>query len=87
MISLLEIRNGEVIPPKYYPNLARVGYTPRKRGIPHLDGHTAVLVIKDDILIHGKGRDHNDKLKASLGRLYDYGIRLRREKCKQVSKQ
>ena len=39
------------------------------------------LQIKDDILIHGKGVQHNKNLEAMLKRLKEYDIRLRREKC------
>lgn len=41
----------------------------------YCNGLKGVLVIKDDILIHGKGQDHDENL-------YDYGIRLRKETCK-----
>ena len=41
-----------------------------------------VIVIKDDILVHGVGQEHDESLRACLKRLYERGIRLRREKCK-----
>merc|ERR1712030_25734 len=47
-----------------------------------LQGLKGVIVIKDDILIHGVGKEHDDNLEACLQRLYERGIRLRREKCK-----
>ena len=47
-----------------------------------LDSLDGVIVIKDDIVVHGKGAEHDANLDAFLQRLYDYGIRLRREKCK-----
>lgn len=47
-----------------------------------LNGLKDVLVIKKDILIHGKGDEHGENLDACLQRLHDYEIRLRREKCK-----
>ena len=39
-------------------------------------------IIKDDILVHGRGDEHDDRLRAVLTRLYKYGIRLRRKTCK-----
>ena len=47
-----------------------------------LEGLEGILVIKDDIVVHGKGQQHDVNLEACLKRLYKYGIRLRREKCK-----
>ena len=47
-----------------------------------LHGLKGVIVIKDDILVHGKGQEHDENLNTCLQRLYEYGIRLRREKCK-----
>ena len=41
-----------------------------------------VVQIKDDIVIHGKGKAHNDRLKLFLARLEKHGLTLRREKCK-----
>ena len=41
-----------------------------------------VIVIKDDILVHGKGKEHDENLDPCLQRLQERGIRLRREKCK-----
>ena len=38
--------------------------------------------IKDDLVVHGKGKIHDERLKALLGRLSEYGITLRKEKCK-----
>ena len=39
-----------------------------------------IVKIKDDIIIHGKGQEHDDNIRACLKRLYEYGIRLRKEK-------
>ena len=47
-----------------------------------LQGLEGVVVIKDDILVHGEGDKHDENLKACLDRLHDNRIRLRREKCK-----
>ena len=47
-----------------------------------LSGLKGVIVIKDDILVHGVGKEHNENLEACLQRLHNYGIHLRREKCK-----
>ena len=41
-----------------------------------------VIQIKDDILVHGDGLEHNNNLQVLIKRLHEYGIRLRREKCK-----
>ena len=48
-----------------------------------LEGLEGVLVIKDDILVHGKGRAHDANLDACLQRLFNFGIRLRKEKSKR----
>ena len=47
-----------------------------------LSGLKGVIVTKDDILVHGEGQEHDDNLDACLERLYESGIRLRRQKCK-----
>ena len=47
-----------------------------------LQGLKGVIQIKDDIIVHGKGQEHDENLMACLTRLYEMGIRLRREKCK-----
>ena len=41
-----------------------------------LQGLKGVVQIKDDIVVHGKGREHNLNLRALLKRLHEYGIRL-----------
>ena len=46
-----------------------------------LRGLRGVIQIKDDIVVHGQGQEHDDNLRALLKRLYEYGIRLRKEKC------
>ena len=46
-----------------------------------LHGLKGVIQIKDDIMVHGKGQEHDDNLRALLKRLHEYGIRLRKEKC------
>lgn len=46
-----------------------------------LEGLEGVIVIKDDILVHGEGQKHYANLEACLERLHDNGIQLRREKC------
>ena len=38
-----------------------------------------VVQIKDNIIIHGNGQEHDDNLRACLKRLYEYCIRLRKE--------
>ena len=37
--------------------------------------------IKDDLVIHGVGQEHDVRLDKTLERLREYGITLRREKC------
>ena len=44
-----------------------------------LDG---VVQIKHDIVIHGKGKEHDERHKKFLTRLQDHGLTLRIEKCK-----
>ena len=41
-----------------------------------LEGLEGVVQIKDDIIVHGKGREHDQ-----LTRLEKFNITLRREKC------
>ena len=47
-----------------------------------LEGLEGIQQIKDDIVVHGKGEEHNKRLKALLKRLQQYNITLRQEKCK-----
>ena len=44
-------------------------------------GLEGVQQIKDDIVGHGKGEEHDRRLEALLARLKEYGITLRKEKC------
>ena len=46
-----------------------------------LQGLQGVVQIKDGIVCHGNGREHDDRLKALLSRLEEYNITLRKEKC------
>ena len=39
-----------------------------------LEGLKGVIIIKDDILVHGKGDEHDANLEACLQCLYDYGL-------------
>ena len=41
-----------------------------------------MVEIKDDVCIHGEGKEHDKRLLAVLHRFQEYGITLRREKCK-----
>ena len=43
-----------------------------------------VQQIKDDIVVHGAGKEHNSRLWALLEKLAEDNITLRREKCKFV---
>ena len=47
-----------------------------------MEGLEGVQQIKDDIVVHGKGVEHDRRLKALLERLEEFNITLRREKCK-----
>ena len=44
-------------------------------------GLPGVLQIKDDVLIHGKGEEHDERLKSVLQRFREAGLTLRKEKC------
>ena len=37
--------------------------------------------IKDNIVVHGQGKEHDVRLQALLERLQEYNITLRKEKC------
>ena len=43
---------------------------------------SGVVQIKDDLVVFGKGKEHDSRLRAVLERFRQYGITLRREKCK-----
>ena len=47
-----------------------------------LEGLPGVVQIKDDVCIHGVGREHDKRLLAVLHKFKEYGITLRKEKCK-----
>ena len=47
-----------------------------------IQGLEGVEQIKDDLVVHGKGKMHDKRLRALFVRLHDYGITLRMEKCK-----
>ncbi len=49
-----------------------------KKVVAGLDG---VLQIKDDVLVHGAGEEHDQRLRAVLERFQEAGLTLRREKC------
>ena len=53
----------------------------RKNG-DHYPRFEGVEQIKDDLVVHGKGKIHEECLKALLSRLSEYRITLRKEKCK-----
>ena len=46
-----------------------------------LEGLDGVCQIQDDIVVHGKGKAHNERLARVLKRLQEYGFTLREEKC------
>jgi hypothetical protein len=48
-----------------------------------LQGLQGVAQIKDDILVHGRGQEHDERLQAVFERIRSYGLTLRREKCKR----
>ena len=46
-----------------------------------IQGLQGVVQIKDDLVVHGKGVEHDKNLEAVFARLNKYGITLRKEKC------
>ena len=46
-----------------------------------LKGLEGVVQIKDDLVVHGVGKEHDTRLDRTLERLRDYGVTLRKEKC------
>ena len=46
-----------------------------------LQGCEGVAQIKDDVLVHGKGEEHDLRLKQVLQRFREAGLTLRKEKC------
>ena len=46
-----------------------------------LEGLAGVQQIKDDLVVHGVGKEHDIRLEEVLKRLEEYGITLREEKC------
>merc|ERR1719347_1408918 len=46
-----------------------------------LEGLEGVTQIKDDLVVHGKGQEHDERLKKVLQRLMEYGLTLRKNKC------
>ena len=47
-----------------------------------IQGLPGIVQIKDDLIVHGRGREHDARLEKTLQRLQEYGLTLRREKCK-----
>ena len=47
-----------------------------------LEGLEGVVQIKDDLVIHGKGQEHDERLRKVLQRMLEAGLTLRREKRK-----
>ena len=47
-----------------------------------IKGLEGVVQIKDDIVIHGKGKEHDEQLREFLARLWKHGLTLRVKKCK-----
>ena len=46
-----------------------------------LEGLEGVIQIKDDLVVHGRGQEHDDRLEKVLERLMEYGLTLRKNKC------
>ena len=46
-----------------------------------LEGLDGVQQIQDDVVIHGAGKQHDQRLQAVLERLQTTGMTLRKEKC------
>ena len=47
-----------------------------------LDGLEGIVQIKDDVVVHGKGQQHDIRLRLVLERFRKYNVTLRPEKCK-----
>ena len=47
-----------------------------------LKGLEGVVQIKDDVVIHGTGQEHDKRLELFLKRIQEHGLTLRKEKCK-----
>ena len=45
-------------------------------------GLEGVTQIKDDVVIHGQGLQHDERLRKFLERIQEHGLTLRKEKCK-----
>ena len=45
-------------------------------------GLQGVAQIKDDVVIHGPGAEHDTRLRLFLARIQEHGLTLRKEKCK-----
>ena len=52
-----------------------------------VEGLKGVLQIKDDVLVHGKGKEHDENLRKVLQRFREAGLTLRAEKCKMGRKE
>ena len=52
-----------------------------------LQGCEGVAQIKDDVLVHGDGEEHDDRLKQVLQRFREAGLTLRKEKCQLGQKE
>ena len=44
-------------------------------------GLKGVVQIKDDLVVHGKGQEHDENVKQVLERIRTSGLTLRKEKC------
>lgn len=47
-----------------------------------LEGLKGTVQIKDDVVVHGVGQEHDERLRAVFQRFKEYGMTLRKEKCK-----
>ena len=47
-----------------------------------IHGLKGVEQIKDDLVVHGRGREHDERLKKVFERFLEAGLTLRKEKCK-----
>ena len=47
-----------------------------------VEGLEGVVQIQDDVVVFGKGKTHDQRLEKLLARLAEWGITLRREKCR-----
>ena len=46
-----------------------------------VEGLEGIVQIQDDVVVYGKGKQHDERLEKLLARIEEWGITLRKEKC------